>query len=414
HVIIIGSGCAGLFVAQGLKKRGISYSIHDKTNPAHRPRDWSMTMFWSFRYYPQLLPDDLLARAHEAQVRPWYRATETEEMVLRNTETGEVLKKVNSPYAVRVHRAGLRKLLLDGIDVQYNHELVGIEYTSSGVIAHFSDGTSEEGSNIIGADGGQSFVRRMLLGPRAEPETFPQYEMANLSVRYTHEQGKYIAETMTPHVDYGVHPKGIFFIMLYRNAIDKDDYSIWTFHFVITFPKELPGKPFRGQSNANRLSVLRSLADNFAEPRRSALKWMPEDQEVPNDSIRVWVPTEWDNHEGRITLAGDAAHAISFHRGQGMNNATVDCAHFVTAMDKVNAGEETMANAVSEYEKEVISRGTYESSLSRQLTLTIHEWDRFLDSPIMKYGGNLAREIENFNPGKGEGHAPAAVEVAAR
>jgi len=80
-----------------------------------------------------------------------------------------------------------------------------------------------------------------------------------------------------------------------------------------------------------------------------------------------------------------------------MNNATVDCAHFVTAIDKVNAGEETMANAVSEYEKEVINRGTYEATLSRQLTLTIHQWDRFLGSPIMKYGGNLAREIETSN-----------------
>lgn len=92
----------------------------------------------------------------------------------------------------------------------------------------------------------------------------------------------------------------------------EEDFSTWTFHYVITFPKELPGMPFRGQSNAERLRVLKSLADDFAEPRRSALKWMPEDQEIPNDSIKVWVPTQWDNHGGRITLAGDAAHAISF------------------------------------------------------------------------------------------------------
>lgn len=97
---------------------------------------------------------------------------------------------------------------------QYNHELCDVKFTDDGVIAHFTDGTTEEGTIIVGADGGQSFVRRLLLGERAEPEVFPQYEMANLSVTYTHEQGKYIAETMAPHVDYGVHPKGIFFIML--------------------------------------------------------------------------------------------------------------------------------------------------------------------------------------------------------
>lgn len=97
---------------------------------------------------------------------------------------------------------------------QYNHQLVGIEYTPEGVIAHFNDGTQEAGSIIVGADGGQSFVRRLLLKDMAEPESYPEYGMANLSVKYTHEQGKYIAETMAPHVDYGVHPKGIFFIML--------------------------------------------------------------------------------------------------------------------------------------------------------------------------------------------------------
>lgn len=89
-------------------------------------------------------------------------------------------------------------------------------------------------------------------------------------------------------------------------------------------------------------------------------------------------------------------------RGQGMNNATVDCAHFATAVDKIRAGEETTATAITNYEEEVISRGIYESTLSRDLTLTIHHWERFLESPIMKYGGNLAREIKESEPEKSE------------
>lgn len=102
----------------------------------------------------------------------------------------------------------------DKLQNQYNHELVDIKYTPDAAIAYFSDGTTEAASIIVGADGGQSFVRRLLLKELAEPESYPEYDMANLSVTYTHEQGKYIAETMAPHVDYGVHPKGIFFIML--------------------------------------------------------------------------------------------------------------------------------------------------------------------------------------------------------
>ncbi|EHK23393.1 uncharacterized protein TRIVIDRAFT_64161 [Trichoderma virens Gv29-8] len=395
HVIIIGSGITGLLIAQGLKKRGISYAIYDKVDPATRPRDWSMTIFWSFRHYPVLLPEELNSRIHEAQSKPYYRPTAVEELVVRNSETGEILKKVNSPYAMRVNRVGMRKLLLNGINVQYDRELIDIEYTTDGVIAHFKDGTSDKGTIIIGAEGGQSLIRRKLLGELAMPVAYPEVEMVNINVNYTHEQGKYIAENTAPHIDYGVHPKGIFFIIILRNVGDKDDYSTWTFHYVITYPKKLTGTPLKGKSNAERVSILRSLADDFAEPRQSALRWLPDDLEVPDDSVKMWSPVPWDNHDGRVTLAGDAAHAIAFYRGQGLNNATTDAAHLVSAIEKATAGEVTMADAITAYDKEVIARGQEEVALSQELAQSILDWEKFLESPIIKFGGNIPKEMSN-------------------
>ena len=206
-------------------------------------------MYWAFPYFQQLLPQHLQERLQEALVRPHYRATANEQLVISNIQTGEVLKEFNYPNAIRVNRAGMRKLVVDGIDVavcyplrlqkggivtsvakehhlltgvQYDHELSRIEYTETGVIAHFTDGTSEAGTTLVGADGGNSFVRRLLLGERGEPETFPQYEMVNLSVKYTAEQAKYIEENMAPYVDYGVHPKGIFFMLLCKTAANPE------------------------------------------------------------------------------------------------------------------------------------------------------------------------------------------------
>ncbi len=70
--------------------------------------------------------------------------------------------------------------------------------------------------------------------------------------------------------------------------------------------------PLQGSGNADRVRVLKSISNDMAEPRRTVLKCMPDDQKVPNDPIRFWIPTPWDNHGGRVTLAGDAAHPISF------------------------------------------------------------------------------------------------------
>jgi hypothetical protein len=70
--------------------------------------------------------------------------------------------------------------------------------------------------------------------------------------------------------------------------------------------------PTKDQSNVERANALRTLGDEMSEPRRSILKWLPKDQDVPFDPIKLWEPTQWDNHGGRVTLAGDSSHAISF------------------------------------------------------------------------------------------------------
>ncbi|KAK0755976.1 hypothetical protein N5P37_011529 [Trichoderma harzianum] len=397
HVIIIGSGASGCLIAQGLKKRGISFSIHDVVDPAKRPRNWSMSIYWAFPYFEKLLPKHLYERLQEALVRPHYHATANEKLVISNIQTGDIVKEFTYPYAIRTNRMGIRKLAVEGIDVVYDHELSGIEYTETGVIAHFADGTSEAGTTLVGADGGGSFVRRQLLGPRGEAQSFPDYEMVNMNVRYPLEHAKYIAEHVAGYVDYGVHPKGVFMMLLYCTAPDANDHSTWTFHIALTFPRGLLGKSLEGLSNSERVRLLKTLADDMTEPRRTILKHLPDDQVVPYDPIRYWVPTPWDNHDGRVTLAGDASHAISFHRGQGFNNAVTDCAHFVSAMENVATGKANLVDAINGYEKEVIERGIREVTLSKELTLSIHEWNRFLESPEIKYGGNDLRGLKQAN-----------------
>lgn len=58
---------------------------------------------------------------------------------------------------LRLHRQKLRSVLSQHLDIKYNKEVKFFEKTPEGrVVVHFMDGTIEEGSILIGADGNHS------------------------------------------------------------------------------------------------------------------------------------------------------------------------------------------------------------------------------------------------------------------
>ena len=69
-------------------------------------------------------------------------------------------------------------------------------------------------------------------------------------------------------------------------------------------------------SQADRLKQLQALAMHYTEPWKSAAKWLPDDQPCFYLGLTVWDPSleghGWDNEGGRVTLAGDAAHPMTY------------------------------------------------------------------------------------------------------
>jgi 2-polyprenyl-6-methoxyphenol hydroxylase-like FAD-dependent oxidoreductase len=63
-------------------------------------------------------------------------------------------------------------------------------------------------------------------------------------------------------------------------------------------------------SNEERIATVKKAASQLSEPFRSANLWMPDDTIVNVDPIAYWVPIPFENHQGRITLCGDAAHQL--------------------------------------------------------------------------------------------------------
>jgi 2-polyprenyl-6-methoxyphenol hydroxylase-like FAD-dependent oxidoreductase len=92
-----------------------------------------------------------------------------------------------------------------------------------------------------------------------------------------------------------------------------------------------------------------------------------------------------------MTLAGDAAHPMTPHRGQGLNNALMDARGFVEAIVKVRDGGD-LEGVVKGYDEEVYKRGKEEMEVSLKQTMFIHNWETLMESPMVKIGMRQLRE----------------------
>ena len=70
-------------------------------------------------------------------------------------------------------------------------------------------------------------------------------------------------------------------------------------------------------------------------------------------------------------------------------------------MLKVKSGAKTLAEAVAEYDTDVITRGQKEVEISRKQTDAFHNYDEFLDSPVVKFGIKPTIDINNIGGGQG-------------
>ena len=67
----------------------------------------------------------------------------------------------------------------------------------------------------------------------------------------------------------------------------------------------------------DRLRQVKEKSKAWKDPVRSALDWTPDDHDmVYYGPLANWDPSleehSWDNHGGKVTLAGDAAHPMTY------------------------------------------------------------------------------------------------------
>jgi 2-polyprenyl-6-methoxyphenol hydroxylase-like FAD-dependent oxidoreductase len=87
---------------------------------------------------------------------------------------------------------------------------------------------------------------------------------------------------------------------------DPNDPKDWTFQIA----SSRLGSHDHTLTNEERRALLKERVKDLAEPYRSANLWIPDETIVHHDPMTYWIPMPWDNHEGRVTLAGDAVHPL--------------------------------------------------------------------------------------------------------
>ena len=185
---------------------------------------------------------------------------------------------------------------------------------------------------------------------------------------------------------------------------DPEAPETWKFFLMTSWRKS--DEEAKDKSRVVALADIKAKYKDFAEPFRSANVWVPEGTPVYSNRITYWEPFPWDNHGGR-SLAGDPAHPMTFRkphpswscispisrssptiidRGQGLSHSIADAAKYVAALKTVSCGQAKLKDAMDEYESEMIARGAKEVRLSLMNTDMVHDWDKFIQSPLVQMG----------------------------
>ncbi|KAL6159236.1 hypothetical protein ACJBU6_03319 [Exserohilum turcicum] len=387
-VIIIGAGPAGCALAHGLKKYGIPFNIYDKGADVYRHRHWAFTLGWARPYLFDLIPEELSDQINSCQVDPYVdcAAIGEDRIVIYNGQTREEAFAFPIPKAREINIRKLRVLLADQLNVQYSKSFSHYETNNQGrVKVYFDDGSTDEGDVLIGINGAMSKVRRCLLPREGNMDTLP-FALMNFNASYTDEQARFIKERLHPLVDIAIHPSGHYIRANVLDMPDENDASTWTFQILSTWPLKYVEDH---DNEGDRLKRLKAHVqrDGWAEPYKSAIEWIPEDTNVLRDQLKIWKTVPWNNQDGRITLCGDAAHAMTFHRGQGANNAFYSAHCLVEALKSVQSGTATLKDAITAYDEKIWLRGANEVQISKAQTFFTHDGlDNFINSPVMKLG----------------------------
>lgn len=285
--LIIGGGIAGLTAAVALRQYGIDSRVFEQADDLRKTQVGSgLSLGYNVtRAFKHLnLLDELTGPA--ASITGLEFTTNKG----RHVGTARALE-----LALGILRPALHGVLANSVgtdEVQVGTKLVRFEQDEGGVTAHFADGRTARGDVLIGADGLQSTVRKQLLG-----DSEPRYR------GYCTRRGilqTELAEDGPEYVFLGIGERFVFYPV-------GQGYLYWT-----AATNEPPGGK---QDGAEIKRTVLERFQGWPDPIESLVQATDESNTFLSDTQDRDPVERWG--EGRVTLLGDAAHPMTWDRGQG-------------------------------------------------------------------------------------------------
>ena len=316
-ILIIGAGISGLTLAQACRKENIPYRIFERDLSAtHRSAGWGLTLNWGLPAFRSLLPDDILDRLPETYVnKEAVDAGEKGSFSYYDLSTGEARWHTPASERIRVSRERLRRLMSDGLDVEFGKVLVDVRESEDGVTVLFDDDSSADGMLLVGCDGANSVARRLCHPYDYENHELP-IRFLGTGVHYDFEQVREIRR-LDPYFLQGSDPRSDVFLWFsfLNTPSDPDSGEGRDGKYYCQIMTSWPARSgFLGKGEVSeipdgkqkQLEWMKHLASDWVEPFRSIVQDIPEDCEVLPIHLADWQPRRTNG--GRIVLVGDAAH----------------------------------------------------------------------------------------------------------
>lgn len=326
HVLIIGGGIGGLAAAIALQQIGLAVTVFEST-PELREVGAGLSL-WpnAVKALDKLgLGEPLRAMGvpnGSAGIRAW-DGTPLVQL------TASTLEQTFGAPTIVVHRADLQTLLRAALapdTLRLGWECTGLRPDAEGVTAQFADGQSVRGDLLIGADGIRSITRTQILGE--QPLRYAGYTAWRGIAHFAHDQ-LLLGETWGRGTRFGIAPlnqERVYWFAT-RNA-----------------PAGSAAAPAGHKSE-----LLRHLR-GWHDPISAVITATDATAILHNDIYDLQPLKRWGH--GRVTLLGDAAHAMTPNLGQGACQALEDAVALAAGLHAGSSG----SAGLRAYEAQRISR----------------------------------------------------------